>query len=134
MIRDSWLHLKRCLKEKLGWTEQHPSGKAHNPFESKQKEMLYTTTLLTKGYKRGKRRRLVCHKVKDSWNREGRSVSRQMLRSRFWWEISDYILTPNTHAIRHTVWLTSCYQASSMSDPVVTKGRIRLEAGTLDWK
>jgi len=36
------------LKGKFRWTEQRDSGKAHNRFKSKQKEILYTTTLLTK--------------------------------------------------------------------------------------
>lgn len=39
---------QRYLKEKLGWTEEHPSGKAHNRFESRQNKMLYTTAILTK--------------------------------------------------------------------------------------
>lgn len=125
---------QRYLKGRLGWTEQHPSGKAHNHFESKQKRMLYTTTLLTKWCKRGKWRRLVHHKATDSWNRRGRSVARQKLHKRFWWEVSDYILTANTHAIRHPVWLTSCYQVSNKSNPSSHKGQDKTWNGTLVWK
>lgn len=115
---------QRYLKGKWGRTEQHSNRKVYYHFEWKEKSKRDTITLSNKQYKRrGRQRRLVHHKVRDFWDRKGRSVSHPKLRKHFWWEISDYILTVNTCAIRHTVWLTSCYQASNMSNSNSDKGQ-----------
>lgn len=88
--------------------------------------MLYTITLFNKQYNKRGKRRLVHHEVREFWNREGRSVLHPKLHKHFWLEISDYILTANTCAIRHTVWLTSCYQASNMSNSSTNEGQDKM--------